>query len=1055
MAALAALFALSSCASADPGSERETDRSRNAISGDNAHVDDYGVTNPWIASVGYLQLNYYGVCKLYPPPPSVCPKSRSCTGTLISPQMVLTAGHCFDGADESNLGEFTLPNQPPSAHGTPLGHTYTIVDFHRINNFSDSPHDIALAVLKAPGVPSSVLAHYLPIALGNLGEAAKTGTLRRPGYIAGFGGTVPSEKNNKDEPEDGHRRYGDAPGDLGISKDPCDKLVGEGPCNNDWEIEANRVANPEPEKGDSGGPLILTATEPYVHLVIAGVDSGVVYDFNSTPRSVWASTANPGGLDNGKWIIEHLGGDADGDGIPETADNCPAWVCQHHPSGCANPDQADVDGDGVGDACDNCPPAWCAQLAARYGTPSAPFGMFCKNPTQLDFDKDGLGDACDLCPENGSDAADPAADSDRDGIGDVCDTCDQQRDGFPGCYSSANCHNGFCITGSGIFAGRCSEPADEDDDGVPDGCDECPSFKSPDRTNSNDLAEEREHDLVDPNVTMLADPCDAVPLERFQQHEPDKLDQDAVDQLVAGDAEGPDDIAAIDENEWLGQDINHPSASTTVQRRVAYRYCPCIGSSGQHLPLDQCVGEASGSIICPDNMPLTDGHWKTPTIVNASGFEILDTSGTTLPFFQQGFRTGTDFGPHTVFWRWRHDSILKGIQGEGDCLSGGPLDCGSYGALLTRTVKAAPYASTREENHTLGDVFGLITTPSVTRVPDLPGAPNQPGSHGAPLAWMTTDYVAKPPYLGFTNMFTHPAPIAVQPSGEVVAFPGSGKILDVTRYFGDVAQNLLSTDVQWLSAVEPFDVARYSASWAVQNGLHAVVLQRDYTGLAPVPMAITDSGVRAHIRVIGDGDPPPVLHDVHGAYSAVESNVYMVGGTLDSGRAENGVWRFNLPTLSWHFLDVGGSYVPSSRVLSVGYDPSGRHLYVLDVDDDDVRAPRQRTARLYRIDLDGHASTLLHEFRYHDTGGVRAIAVMPDGLLALVVGHGHAFTVWRLDGRGDHAAFKGVLGGAGQALGGPVMGEDRLYMPVSRAGKVDVIALSSDRFHGGPPCTSL
>jgi hypothetical protein len=41
-----------------------------------------------------------------------------------------------------------------------------------------------------------------------------------------------------------------------------------------------------------------------------------------------------------------LNPDLDGDGIPNTADNCPRV---------ANPDQADADGDGIGDACDNCP----------------------------------------------------------------------------------------------------------------------------------------------------------------------------------------------------------------------------------------------------------------------------------------------------------------------------------------------------------------------------------------------------------------------------------------------------------------------------------------------------------------------------------------------------------------------------------------------------------------------------------------------------------------------------------------------------------------------------
>jgi hypothetical protein len=43
-------------------------------------------------------------------------------------------------------------------------------------------------------------------------------------------------------------------------------------------------------------------------------------------------------------VVSDQGGDADGDGLSDGADNCP-----QHP----NDDQADPDGDGVGSACDD------------------------------------------------------------------------------------------------------------------------------------------------------------------------------------------------------------------------------------------------------------------------------------------------------------------------------------------------------------------------------------------------------------------------------------------------------------------------------------------------------------------------------------------------------------------------------------------------------------------------------------------------------------------------------------------------------------------------------
>ena len=81
--------------------------------------------------------------------------------------------------------------------------------------------------------------------------------------------------------------------------------------------------------------------------------------------------------------------DIDGDGVTDSADNCPNVF---------NSDQNDIDEDGVGDVCDNC-----LDLA---------------NQDQADRDSDGYGDVCDNCIyASNSDQAD----CDGDGLGDMCD----------------------------------------------------------------------------------------------------------------------------------------------------------------------------------------------------------------------------------------------------------------------------------------------------------------------------------------------------------------------------------------------------------------------------------------------------------------------------------------------------------------------------------------------------------------------------------------------------------------------------------------------------------
>ncbi len=71
--------------------------------------------------------------------------------------------------------------------------------------------------------------------------------------------------------------------------------------------------------------------------------------------------------------------DDDGDGVPNSLDNCPIVP---------NPDQTDSNDDGVGDACD------ADSDGVRDDVDNCPSKF---NPGQSDLDSDGAGDACDDC----------------------------------------------------------------------------------------------------------------------------------------------------------------------------------------------------------------------------------------------------------------------------------------------------------------------------------------------------------------------------------------------------------------------------------------------------------------------------------------------------------------------------------------------------------------------------------------------------------------------------------------------------------------------------------
>jgi hypothetical protein len=186
--------------------------------------------------------------------------------------------------------------------------------------------------------------------------------------------------------------------------------------------------------------------------------------------------------------------DSDGDGVPDTTDNCPHV---------ANANQADADHDGIGDVCDNCPNA---ANAGQEDSDSDGIGNACDNcpaianASQADGDHDGIGDVCDSCPT----VADSGVDSDGDGFGDACDNCpsisnpnqadadgDHVGDVCDNCPNASNATQADTdLDGLGNACDNCpnipnADQADADGDGVGNACDNCPSIPNPTQADSN------------------------------------------------------------------------------------------------------------------------------------------------------------------------------------------------------------------------------------------------------------------------------------------------------------------------------------------------------------------------------------------------------------------------------------------------------------------------------------------------------------------------------------------------------------------------------------------
>lgn len=178
---------------------------------------------------------------------------NNCSGTLIAPDVVLSAGHCMPPDLAAEPLTFFLP-QAPSPGKYKISRAARAGDAGtgsecRSNSRS---HDLALFWLETP-VPSTIAA---PQELFS-GQLSKEIWHLDGNYLAGFGNTPwPTDKSCRPPgtPQGGLRSFGRLQATVHYERDKDDGFWEVYHCH-DYRAEYSYHTNPMTLQGDSGGPM--------------------------------------------------------------------------------------------------------------------------------------------------------------------------------------------------------------------------------------------------------------------------------------------------------------------------------------------------------------------------------------------------------------------------------------------------------------------------------------------------------------------------------------------------------------------------------------------------------------------------------------------------------------------------------------------------------------------------------------------------------------------------------------------------------------------------------